>query len=76
GDKPANATRPNWKPILLEAADEFRPPTPHDCKSAAGKAETDAVRQFERKFPSSYKAFYWQSPSGLVTDWYDYTSKW
>ncbi len=76
GDKPANATMPNWKPILLETADEFRPPTPPDCKSAAVKAETDAVRQFERKFPNSYKAFYWQSPSGLFTDWYDYASKW
>ncbi len=76
GDKPANANMPNWKPILLEAADEFRPPTPPDCKSAAVKAETDAVRQFERKFPNSYKAFYWQSPSGLFTDWYDYASKW
>ena len=76
GDKPANVTMPNWKPIVLAAPDEFRPPAPPDCQSAAVKAEADAVRQFERKFPNSYKAFYWQSPSGLFTDWYDYASKW
>jgi len=76
GDKPANATMPNWQPIVLAAPDEFRPPAPPDCQSAAVKAEVDAVRQFERKFPNSYKAFYWQSPSGLFTDWYDYASQW
>ncbi|RJT33387.1 phosphatase PAP2 family protein [Mesorhizobium waimense] len=76
GDKPANVTVPNWKPIVLATADEFRSPAPPDCQSPAVKAETDAIRQFERKFPNSYKAFYWQSPSGLFTDWYDYASKW
>jgi membrane-associated phospholipid phosphatase len=59
GDKPANVTVPNWKPIVLAAAEEFRPPAPPDCQSPAVKAETDAIRQFERKFPNSYKAFYW-----------------
>ncbi|MCB2406020.1 phosphatase PAP2 family protein [Rhizobium ruizarguesonis] len=76
GDKPGNVTMPNWKPIVLASADEFRPPAPPDCQSATVKAETDAVRQFERKFPNNYKAFYWQSPSGLFTSWYDYASKW
>jgi membrane-associated phospholipid phosphatase len=76
GDKPINVTMPNWKPIVLAAPDEFRPPAPPDCQSAAVKAEVDAVRQFERKFPNSYKAFYWASPSGLFTDWYGYASKW
>lgn len=76
GDKPANVTIPSWKPILLAAPDEFRPPAPPDCKSAAVKAEIDTVRQFERKFPNNYKAFYWQSPSGLFTSWYDYANKW
>ena len=76
GDKPANTTLPDWKPILLAASDEFRPPAPPDCQSAEVKAEADAVRQFERKFPNIYRAFYWQSPSGLQTDWYDYASRW
>ena len=76
GDKPGNVTLPNWKPILLAAANEFRPPAPPDCQSATVKAEADAVRQFERKFPTNYKAYYWQSPAGLTTSWFDYASKW
>lgn len=76
GDKPANATLPYWKPILLIASDEFRPPPPPDCDSPEVKAQTDAVRQFERKFPNAYRAFYWQTPAGLQTDWYDYASRW
>ena len=76
GEKPGNVTMPSWKPILLASADEFRPPPPPDCHSADVKAQADAVQQFERKFPSNYKAFYWQSPAGLMTSWYDYASKW
>lgn len=76
GDKPGNATMPNWKPILLKTANEFRPPAPPDCASETVRAEADSVLQFERKFPTNYKAFYWQSPSGLFTDWYHYASKW
>ncbi|ATU94520.1 PA-phosphatase [Phyllobacterium zundukense] len=76
GEKPGNVTMPGWKPILLASADEFRPPAPPDCHSATVKAEADAVQQFERKFLSNYKAFYWQSPAGLMTSWYDYASKW
>jgi len=76
GEKPANVTMPNWKPIILAAANEFRPPAPPDCQSEAAKAQVDAVRQFDRKFQSNYKAFFWQSPPGLFTVWYDYANKW
>jgi membrane-associated phospholipid phosphatase len=76
GTKPGNVTMPNWKPILLTATNEFRPPAPPDCKSEAVRAETEAVRQFERKFVNNHKAFYWQSPMGLTTSWYDYASRW
>jgi membrane-associated phospholipid phosphatase len=76
GEKPGNATLPGWKPILLTTANEFRSPPPPDCQSAEIKAEVDAVAQFERTFPTNYKAYYWQSPAGLTTSWYDYASKW
>jgi len=76
GEKPVNATMPHWKPIVLASPDEFRPPAPPDCQSAAVKAQVDQMRQFERKFPNNSKAFYWQSPPGLFTDWYGYASKW
>jgi membrane-associated phospholipid phosphatase len=76
GTNPGNAAMPNWKPILLTRADEFRPPAPPDCQSATVKAEVDAVRQFDRSFMTNSKAFYWQSPAGLTTSWYDYASRW
>ncbi|MEK1888485.1 MAG: phosphatase PAP2 family protein [Phyllobacterium sp.] len=76
GEKPGNVTMPGWKPILLTSADEFRPPAPPDCHSATVKADVDAVREFERKFSNNYKAFFWQSPAGAMTSWYDYASKW
>ena len=65
GDKPANMTLPDWKPILLTAADEFRPPAPPDCQSAEVKAETDAVRQFERKFPTHLQGLLLAEPGRL-----------
>jgi hypothetical protein len=76
GEKPGNVTLPGWRPILLTATSEFRPPAPPDCHSDAVKAEADAVAKFERKFTTNYKAFYWQSPAGLMTSWYDYANKW
>ena len=76
GDKPGNVTLPNWKPILLATADEFRPPAPPDCTSDAVKLDVEGVRTFERTFPHSYKAYYWQSPAGITTGFYDYATKW
>jgi membrane-associated phospholipid phosphatase len=76
GTNPGNVTLPNWKPILLKTANEFRPPAPPDCKSEAVKAEADAVRQFERTFATNSKAFYWQSPAGVITGLYDYANAW
>ena len=76
GTNPGNVTLPNWKPILLTSPGEFRPPAPADCHSEAVKAQTEAIRKFERNFVSNSKAYFWQSPAGLMTGWYDYASKW
>ncbi len=76
GTKPGNATLPNWRPILLASPSEFRPPAPPDCGSPAVKAQLEAIRAYERTFVSNSKAFFWQSPAGLMTGWYDYASKW
>jgi membrane-associated phospholipid phosphatase len=76
GSNPGNATLPGWKPILLTSPSEFRPPAPPDCRSDAVKAQTEAIRKFDRNFVSSSKAYYWQSPAGLMTGWYDYATKW
>ena len=33
-------------------------------------------RNLSENLSTNYKAFYWQSPAGLITSWYDYASKW
>jgi hypothetical protein len=38
--------------------------------------EAEAVRLYARNFVSNYKAFYWQSPDGLLAGWFDHLSKW
>ena len=51
GDKPANVTLPNWKPILLTAADEFRPPAPPDCQSASREGRDGRGPAVRAKIP-------------------------
>ena len=76
GTNPGNITLANWRPFLLSRPDEFRPPPPPACESAVVKAETDAVRQYARTFATNYKAFYWQSPEGLLVLPYLSISRW
>ncbi len=76
GTNPGNVTLPTWKPILLTSPGEFRPPPPPDCRSEAVRAQTEAIRKYGRTFVSNSKAYFWQSPAGLMTGWYDYASKW
>lgn len=76
GTNPGNVTIPNWKPFLLSRPDEFRPPPQPDCRSAEVKADADAVRQYTRTFATNYKAFYWQSPDGLLVLPYRNIGKW
>jgi membrane-associated phospholipid phosphatase len=76
GTNPGNVTMPNWRPLLLSSPSEFRSPPPPDCQSAAARADVNAVRQYARTFTSNYKAYYWQSPQGLITGFYDFESRW
>ncbi|HEY7748069.1 MAG TPA: phosphatase PAP2 family protein, partial [Aestuariivirgaceae bacterium] len=76
GTQPGNVTMPNWKPILLKSANEFRPPPPPDCQSAEARAQAEGLRQFQRTFETNSKAFYWQTPTGGMTVFYDYANTW
>ena len=66
GTNPGNVTMPGWTPILLASASEFRSPPPPGCQTAEARADADAVLQYSRTFVSNYKAFFWQSPQGLL----------
>ncbi len=79
GTNPGNASATTWKPLLLSAANEFRPPTPPTCDSPQVVAETAEVRNFPRSvtaFATNWKVFYWQSPEGLTTWPYVYANRW
>ena len=69
GTNPGNVTAAGWTPLLLSRPDQFRPPVPPACDSAQVQAETAIVRNTPRgptAFATNYKAFYWQSPEGLI----------
>lgn len=76
GPPPGNVTAANWPPLLLNSPDEFRPPIPPPCDSPEVQAEAAAVRTFPRTFVSNYKAYYWQSPEGLMVWPFKYADKW
>jgi membrane-associated phospholipid phosphatase len=76
GTKPGNVTAANWKPILLSAPNEFRPPAPPDCHSPEIQAQSAEVRDFARTFSTNQKAMFWQSPEGLLIWPYTYMNKW
>jgi membrane-associated phospholipid phosphatase len=76
GSNPGGVTAPNWKPILLRPASEFRPAPPPDCESAQMKAEVALVRNFARTFNTNQKAYYWQSAEGRETWAYILAERW
>src|SRR5262245_31135210 len=79
GSNPGNVTAPTWKPILLSAANEFRPGPPPACGSAAMADQVAIVRNFPRSqtdFATNQKAMWWQGPQGLNTWPFDFASKW
>jgi membrane-associated phospholipid phosphatase len=68
GSNPGNVTATNWKPLLLSAPNEFRPPAPPACDSPEMAAQVADVENFPRSpaaFATNQRAIYWQSPEGI-----------
>jgi membrane-associated phospholipid phosphatase len=81
GTNPGNVTMPGWKPMLLASTSDFRPTPPPACDSPQGQAEMANVSNFPRalntaNFLTNAKAFFWQSPAGLVPWVYAYLNRW
>ena len=71
GVNPGNVMAAQWKPFLLSSPREFRPPPPPGCQSAEVQAQMADVRNFPRalnaaSFATNGKAFFWQTPEGLL----------
>ena len=71
GVNPGNVMAAQWKPFLLSSPSEFRSPPPPGCQSAEVQAQMADVRGFPRglnaaSFATNGKAFFWQTPEGLL----------
>lgn len=79
GTNPGNVTGPGWRPFLLTASSEFRPPAPPACDSAEMAPLVAEVRNFPRTpaaFATNAKAMYWQSAEGINFWPYTLANKW
>ena len=79
GTNPGNVTATGWKPLLLTAPSEFRPPVPPACDAPEMAPVVAEVRDFPRTpaaFATNQRAMYWQAPEGLNYWPYVYANKW
>lgn len=76
GTNPGNVAATAWTPLLLNSPSQFRPAPPPPCDSPEVKTELAAVRTFPRTFITNYKAYYWQSPDGLMQWPFRFADKW
>ncbi|HZT37961.1 MAG TPA: phosphatase PAP2 family protein [Bryobacteraceae bacterium] len=76
GTNPGGVTATSWKTLLLSSPSEFRPAAPPDCHSPEMAAQVATVKEFQRTFIASQRAFYWQSAEGRETWPYIFAEKW
>jgi membrane-associated phospholipid phosphatase len=60
-----------WKPWVLTNGNQFRPDPPPAHDSAEKLADLAAMKSLPRTFADQASAFYWQTPNGIVLDWYN-----
>lgn len=60
GDFPVGAVVSTYKPIVIKAADQFRPPAPPDFA-----AEMEEMKNFKQDLNSMYTAMHWANASGV-----------
>jgi membrane-associated phospholipid phosphatase len=71
GTNPIEPLAGTWKTWVLTSGDQFRPGPPPAFDSSEEATELAEVKNFQRTFASTSKAFYWQTPLGLAQEWYN-----
>lgn len=71
GTNPIEPLFGTWKPWVLSAGNQLRPPAPPAYNSAQEQADLAEIKTFTRTFTTNEKAFYWQSLDGAFNFWYD-----
>ena len=75
GEKPIEPLAGTWRPWVLTAGDELRPPAPPAYDSPEKAAELQEMTTFTRTWQTDQKALYWQTFDGIFTIWYDNASQ-
>jgi membrane-associated phospholipid phosphatase len=75
GANPVSPTAPDWKTWVLSSAREFRPGPPPDYNSAQKLAELNEVKNVQRTFEVSWRAFLAQTNEGIYTNWFKWASR-
>ena len=69
GKYPVGVTVPNFKPLVMKAGNQFRPPAPPDFEK-----EMTELKEFKRSFPTDECAMRWNALTGMDY-WTDMASK-
>jgi hypothetical protein len=75
GTNPGGVTDRFWDTFLLSSGSEIRPGRPPAFGSDQFNRELAEVKTFPRTFDSNYRAFFWQSPAGNASYWFNTASQ-
>lgn len=74
GANPVFANAPGWKPFVLSAASEFRPPAPPAHDSAETRADLAEIKS-PLPFFNAARAMFWQTPEGNLPWFFNEVTK-
>jgi hypothetical protein len=75
GTNPVSPTHGQWKTWVLLSGNQFRPDAPPAFDSTQKLAELQEVKNAVRDFNSTARSFYYQTPDGIFSYWYDYAHR-
>jgi membrane-associated phospholipid phosphatase len=75
GTNPGGVNDRYWRTFVLSSGAEVRPGPPPAFGSAQFQQELAEVKNFPRTFDTNYRAFFWQSPQGNASYWYNTASQ-
>jgi membrane-associated phospholipid phosphatase len=75
GENPVQPGSGQWRTLVIESGDQFRPPPPPAYDSEQMQIELEALKTFTPTFASTAAAYYWQSPGGAYQYTYGTTNR-
>jgi membrane-associated phospholipid phosphatase len=75
GTNPGGVNDRHWRTFVLSSGAEVRAAPPPAFGSAQFQRELAEVKNFPRTFDTNYRAFFWQSPQGNASYWFNTASQ-